>query len=102
MHPIHTSSSEHIDVRYVAHLARVRLTDQEIEEFQSQLGDILGYVDQLKQLDVDGVEPTAHAVPLENVLGDDECRPGLDRETVLRNAPAVYLDQFDVPAILED
>lgn len=102
MQPDPSPSSEHIDVRYVAHLARLRLNDEEIAEFQAQLGDILAYVDQLKRLDVTDIEPTAHAVPLENVFREDEVRPGLDREAVLANAPAVFQDQFDVPAILEE
>lgn len=97
----YAASSEHIDVTYVARLARLSLTETEVGEFQAQLDDILAYVDQIKALDVDGIEPTAHAMPLRNVLREDEPSPCLDRDRVLANAPAVYQDQFEVPPIIE-
>ena len=92
---------EQMDVRYVAHLARLHLADDEVATFQAQLDDILAYVDQLRALDVEGIEPTAHAVPLQNVLREDEPKPCLDRGAVLGNAPAVFQDEFEVPPIIE-
>ena len=97
----YSASSEHIDVEYVAHLARVHLTPDEVGEFQSQLDDILAYVDSIKTLDVEGIEPTAHAIPMQNVMREDEVRPSLDHEQVMKNAPAVYQGQFEVPPIIE-
>lgn len=90
-----------MDVSYVAQLARIRLSEDEAARMQTQLDKILGYVQQLQELDVDGVEPMAHAVPLENVLRQDEVRPCLDREQVLKNAPAQVDHQFLVPKIVE-
>lgn len=80
-------SSPNLDVRDVARLARIELTDEEATTFQSQLGRVLEYVEQLKTLDVSNVEPTAHANPVFNVLREDVSRPGLTRETALANAP---------------
>lgn len=95
------SSSEHMDVKYIAHLARIHLTEEEVASFQSQLDDVLAYVDQLKALDVSDIEPTAHAIPVRNVLRDDEVRPSLDHATVMRNAPSEVQGQFKVPRIVE-
>jgi aspartyl-tRNA(Asn)/glutamyl-tRNA(Gln) amidotransferase subunit C len=80
-------SSPNLDVRDVARLARIELTDEEATTFQSQLGRVLEYVEQLKTLDVSGVEPTAHANPVFNVLREDVAHPGLTREAALSNAP---------------
>ena len=80
-------SSPNLDVRDVARLARIELTDDEASTFQSQLGRVLEYVDQLNTLDVSSVEPTAHANPVFNVLRADEPKPGLERSAALANAP---------------
>ena len=77
-----------IDVKYVAHLARISLTPDEEQKIGAQLGNILGYIEKLRELDVSGVEPTAHAVPLINVVRADEVRPSLPTEEALQNAPA--------------
>jgi len=90
-----------IDVKYVAHLARLQLTPAEEQKFAAQLGQVLGYVEKLKQLDVANVEPTAHAVPLVNVTRPDEVRPSLPHEDALRNAPAKANGLFIVPKIVE-
>lgn len=90
-----------MDVRYVAHLARLHLTDEEVSTFQGQLDDVLAYVHQLKELDVEGIEPTAHAIPVQNVLREDEVRESLDHDLVMGNAPAVHGDEFKVPKIVE-
>jgi len=90
-----------IDVAYVAHLARLHLTDEELHTFQGQLGDIVDYVRQLGELDLDGIEPTSHAQPVYNVFRPDEVREGLDRDAVMDNAPASRAGQFSVPRIVE-
>jgi aspartyl-tRNA(Asn)/glutamyl-tRNA(Gln) amidotransferase subunit C len=89
------------DVKYVAHLARIALTPDEQEKFEAQLSNILGYIEKLNQLDVSGIEPTAHAVPLINVFRPDEVRPSLSNEEALRNAPASANGLFMVPKIVE-
>ena len=90
-----------IDVKYVAHLARIALTPDEEIKLAAQLGGILGYIEKLKELDVTGVEPTAHAVPLVNVTRADEIRPSLAHEEALRNAPRQANGLFIVPKIVE-
>ena len=89
------------DVKYVAHLARIALTPEEEQKLGAQLGQILGYIEKLKELDVTGVEPTAHAIPLVNVTRPDEVRPSLSHEDALRNAPATANGLFMVPKIVE-
>ncbi len=89
------------DVKYVAHLARIALTPEEEEKFGAQLAHILGYVEKLDQLDVSQIEPTAHAVPLVNVVRRDEVRPSLSNEEALRNAPAKANGLFMTPKIVE-
>ncbi len=90
-----------IDVKYVAHLARLSLTPDEEKKIGAQLGNILGYIEKLKKLDVSQVEPTAHAVPLINVVRPDEVRPSLPTSEALRNAPAQANGLFLVPKIVE-
>ena len=90
-----------IDVGYVARLACIELTEEERTLFQQQLDEVLRYVEQLEELDVEGVEPTAHATALYNVLRPDEPQPGLRREEVLANAPSVSREQFRVPKIID-
>ena len=90
-----------IDVKYVAHLARLALTPDEEEKLGAQLENILGYIEKLKELDVSRVEPTAHAVPLVSVTRPDEIRPSLAHEDALRNAPAKANGLFIVPKIVE-
>jgi aspartyl-tRNA(Asn)/glutamyl-tRNA(Gln) amidotransferase subunit C len=89
------------DVKYVAHLARIALTADEQEKFGAQLSNILGYIEKLNQLNVDKIEPTAHAVPLVNVFRPDEVRPSLTNDEALRNAPASANGLFMVPKIVE-
>lgn len=90
-----------IHIKYVAHLARLALTSDEEQRFGAQLGSILGYIEKLKELDVSGVEPTAHAVPLVNVTRPDEIRPSLPHDEALRNAPHQANGLFIVPKIVE-
>jgi len=90
-----------IDVKYVAHLARLSLTPEEEVKLSAQLGNILGYIEKLRELDVTNVEPTAHAVPMVNVTRADEVRPSLPHEAALRNAPKQSGGLFVVPKIVE-
>jgi len=90
-----------IDVKYVAHLARLALTPDEEKKLGAQLGGILGYIEKLKALDVTGVEPTAHAMPMTNVTRPDEVRPSLPHADALRNAPHQANGLFIVPKIVE-
>ena len=89
------------DVQHVARLARLVLTDDEVERFTEQLGVILEYAQDMAELQIDDVEPTAHPVPVENVLRPDEVHRGLDREEVLSQAPAAEDGRFRVPRILD-
>jgi len=89
------------DIRYIAHLARISLSPEEEKKLSAQLGNILGYIEKLKELDVSKVEPTAHAVPMNNVMRADEVRESLSNEDALRNAPAKANGLFMVPKIVE-
>ena len=94
-------SAGQIDVKYVAHLARLALTPEEEKKFGDQLGHILEHIEKLKELDVTNVEPTAHAMPLVNVTRADEVHPSLPHDDALRNAPARANGLFIVPKIVE-
>ncbi len=90
------------EVLHVARLARLELSEAELERMREQLNAILGYIDRLKELDVSGVEPTSHVVPLLDVMRDDEPAPSVPPEAMLRNAPDRVGDLFRVPRIIED
>jgi aspartyl-tRNA(Asn)/glutamyl-tRNA(Gln) amidotransferase subunit C len=90
-----------IDVKYVARLARLSLLPEEERKISEQLGNILGYIEKLKEVDVSRVEPTAHAFPLVNVTRPDEVRPSISQADALRNAPAQANGLFIVPKIVE-
>jgi aspartyl-tRNA(Asn)/glutamyl-tRNA(Gln) amidotransferase subunit C len=89
------------EVEHVARLARLALSDEELDGFARELGVILEHAEDLAALDLDDVEPTAHPLPLVNVLRPDEVRPSLDRDEVLGQAPAVEDGRFRVPRILD-
>ncbi|MDX1679308.1 MAG: Asp-tRNA(Asn)/Glu-tRNA(Gln) amidotransferase subunit GatC [Akkermansiaceae bacterium] len=95
-------SQNHIDVRYVAGLARLELSDEEVAEFQPQLDAIMDYVDELKKLDVAGIEPTAHPAPVFGRMREDSPHQSLPREAVLRNAPDQAQNQIRVPKVVAD
>lgn len=95
------SGAKVVDVAYVANLARLHLTDEEIKTFQPQMEQIVGFVRQIDALDVSDVEPTSHAVAVVNVLREDRSRPGLDHERVMANAPSEANGLFAVPKIVE-
>jgi aspartyl-tRNA(Asn)/glutamyl-tRNA(Gln) amidotransferase subunit C len=90
-----------MDIKYVAHLARIALTPDEEAQLGAQLGHILGYIEKLNELDVSNVEPTAHAMVLVNVTRPDATRPSLTNEEALRNAPSKANGLFLVPKIVE-
>ena len=94
-------SAPDFNIKYVAHLARLKLTPEEEQKLGAQLGNILGYIEKLKEVDVSGVEPTAHAFPLVNVFRADEPRRGLTNEDALRNAPKQSGGLFVVPKVVE-
>jgi len=94
-------SSEHMDVRHIADLARIDLSDEECNTFQGQLESILGYIEKLKSADVEGIEPTAHASPVFDRLREDGSRPGLDQADFLRNAPDKALGQIRMPKVVD-
>jgi aspartyl-tRNA(Asn)/glutamyl-tRNA(Gln) amidotransferase subunit C len=85
----------------VAKLARLQLTDEELDRYEKQLGAILDYIAKLEKLDVSGLEPLVHAVDTGNVFREDVPRPGLSREAALQNAPEKAGDFFIVPKIIE-
>ena len=94
-------ATEHIDVEYVAQLARIEITPQEVETFSKQLDEILGYIAKLSELDVEGIEPTAHATPMFDRIREDVAKPGIGRDAFLENAPDTANDQLRVPKVIE-
>lgn len=89
------------DVEYVARLARLSLSEEEMEEFTTQLDDILTYMDKLNEVETTGVEPTSHVISIKNVLRDDNVRESLPPEPSLRNAPEAEGAFYKVPKIIE-
>jgi aspartyl-tRNA(Asn)/glutamyl-tRNA(Gln) amidotransferase subunit C len=89
------------DVEYVARLAKLTLSDEEKEEFTTQLDDILTYMDKLNEVDTAGVEPTSHVISIRNVLRNDEVRESPSPEPSLKNAPETERAFYKVPKIIE-
>ncbi len=94
-------ASDGLDVAYVAHLARLELTADEVALFQPQMDEIIGYVEKIAELDVSGVEPMSQAVEEANVWRADEPRCGLEHDRVMENAPRSAQGLFAVPKIVE-
>ena len=94
-------NSSDFNLDHLANLARLALTAEEKARFAAQLGDVITYISQLKEVDVSGVEATAHAYPLFNVLADDVAQPGLPVEAALRNAPEQRDHMIVVPKVVE-
>jgi aspartyl-tRNA(Asn)/glutamyl-tRNA(Gln) amidotransferase subunit C len=90
-----------IDIEYVAKLARIELTSAQQKKLGKQLKDILAYIEKLKQLKVDKVEPMSHVLPLKNVFRQDKVRPSLALDKVLGNAPLKEKGSFSVPKVIE-
>ncbi|RSL31754.1 Asp-tRNA(Asn)/Glu-tRNA(Gln) amidotransferase subunit GatC [Salibacterium salarium] len=88
-------------VRHVAHLARLSVTEDEVDTFTEQLDAIIGFAEQLNELDTENVEATTHVLDIHNVLREDEERPSLAREEALKNAPDQENGQVKVPSVLE-
>lgn len=89
------------EVRWVAHLARLELSDAELETMTRQLSAILDYVRQLQEVPTEGVEPLAHPLPMHNVFRDDAPAPSLPVDAALANAPQRHGDFYSVPAVLD-
>ncbi|HEX8208129.1 MAG TPA: Asp-tRNA(Asn)/Glu-tRNA(Gln) amidotransferase subunit GatC [Solirubrobacteraceae bacterium] len=85
-------------VLHVARLARLELTDDEVERMSGELTGILGHIEKIGELDLEGVPPTSHVVEVTNAVRADEPRPSWPRETILEQAPAVRDDGFEVPS----
>ena len=90
------------DVEHVARLSRLALTDQEKDRMRRELDGILSYIDKLRALDTTNVPPTSHAVPMTNVMREDEPRPSLAQDLMLANAPERSGEFFRVPKIIEE
>lgn len=89
------------DLKYVAHLARLHLSEKEIVHFTAQLEGILKYINKLKQVDITNIEPTSHVFPQKNIYRQDELKPSLPTKEVLKNAPSKERDFFKVPKVIE-
>ncbi len=90
-----------MDIEKVARLARLELSEEEKETFANQLEQILTYMEQLNRIDTTGVEPTSHAIPIQNAFREDEARPSFRRDEVLGIAPEQEAGHFKVPRIIE-
>lgn len=90
------------DVRKVAHLARLELSEEEHHQYREQLSDVLAYVERLNELDLEGVPPTAHAVARYNVMREDLAKPSLPLADVLYNSAQVANEQFLIQSVLDD
>lgn len=88
-------------VKHVANLARLAVTDEEVEKLTEDLSAIIGYAEQLNELDTEGVEPTTHVLDLKNVMRKDKPKEWITQEDALKNAPEKENGQFKVPSILE-
>jgi aspartyl-tRNA(Asn)/glutamyl-tRNA(Gln) amidotransferase subunit C len=95
------SSAPQLNIDHVANLARLALTAEEKATFAQQLGSVLHHIEQLSKVDVNGVEPTAHAFAVTNVWAEDVARPGLAVDQALRNAPAKRENMVVVPKVVE-
>ena len=89
------------EVKHVANLARLAITEEEAEKFTNQLDKIIGFAEQLNELDTDNVEPTSHVLDIKNVMREDIAQAGLPVEEVLKNAPEHENGQIRVPSIIE-
>ena len=90
-----------IDVEYIANLARIRLSKEDIKNFSGQLGDVISYIEKLNKADTKDTEPTTHPLPITNVFRDDEVHGSLPVEKVLANAPKKKSLSFQVPKVVE-
>ena len=90
-----------INIKYIAELSRLELSSEQTGKLQQEMERIIGYIDELKELDVDGVEPTAHAAPLSNVGREDEVKDSYSRSEMFANAPGVINENLiKLPRVL--
>lgn len=89
------------EVKHVAHLARLAVTEEDVQKFTGQLDAIITYAEQLNELDTENVDPTSHVLDMKNVMREDISAQGLPREEVLKNAPEHQDGQIKVPSIIE-
>ncbi|MCA0970629.1 Asp-tRNA(Asn)/Glu-tRNA(Gln) amidotransferase subunit GatC [Halobacillus litoralis] len=89
------------EVKHVANLARLAITEEEAVTFAGQLDDIITYAEQLNELDTTGVKPTTHVLDLKNVMRKDEPKKWIEKEDALKNAPDHQDGQYKVPSVLE-
>ncbi|MDR9418111.1 Asp-tRNA(Asn)/Glu-tRNA(Gln) amidotransferase subunit GatC [Gracilimonas sp.] len=89
------------DVKYIANLARLQLTPEEVKSFAGDMNNILSYMDQLNEVDTENVEPLEHVIDLESRLRKDEAKQPLSHEDALKNAPDADSDYFRVPKVIE-
>lgn len=89
------------NVRHVARLARITLSDEQVEIFRKQLNDIVEYVEKLNEIETSNIEPTSHIVPLNNIFREDSMIPSLPRQEMLKNAPDSNERFYIVPKIIE-
>lgn len=90
------------EVRYIADLASLKLSEDEVEKFSQQLSDILDYIEKLDELDTEDIVPTAYTIPVKNVLREDKVEESLELKKVLQNAPEQKDNQFRVPKIMDE
>lgn len=90
------------DVRHVANLARLAFDDDQLERLRDELGRILGYAEQVREVATTDVPPTSHAYPLTNVWRDDEVQPSLDTAAAVSTGPAIEDGRFRVPRIIDE
>lgn len=88
------------DVEYVAGLAKLELSEKEKKKFQKELDNIIKYIDQLKEVNTEGIPPTSHVIPMENVLREDEVLKSLSQDEALANAPEKEDGYFKVPKVI--
>ena len=94
-------SSDNIDVRYVANLARIDVTDEECVTFQGQLEAILGFIETLKDADIDTIQLSEDNMPITDTLREDKAIPALEQKDLIRNAPDSALGQIRVPKVVD-
>ena len=91
----------HEEVKHIAKLAKLSLSEDEVEKYAKDLGDIAGFVEKLNEVDVTGVNPTAHAVDKYNVFRQDKLKDSYNREAILKNAPSKEAGCISVPKVVE-
>ncbi len=95
-------ADEGFDISYIARLAHLELGEEEANLFSGQLGSVLNYMEKLKELNVDNIEPTMHGHGRVNAFREDEVRPSMDRDAALNNAPGRTETEFLLPKVVED